>query len=87
MCSIAATNAHVHADAHAHAPNRCTCNKCALSVCAALLSGCGALLSGCGALQVDVEGWEFSVFRAAQKMLPRVRNIIMEYSPGNPALR
>jgi len=33
-------------------------------------------------MKVDVEGWEFSVFRAAQKMLPRVRNIIMEYSPG-----
>lgn len=33
-------------------------------------------------MQVDVEGWEFAVFRGAQALLPRVRNIVMEYSPG-----
>ena len=34
--------------------------------------------------QVDVEGWEWSVFAGAQQLLTNfnVENIVMEYSPG-----
>jgi len=37
-------------------------------------------------LKVDVEGWEWSVFRGASTLFDRhpVHNIVMEYSPGVP---